>query len=66
MVELVVVDGSSKAGTLPDPADTQILPLTGDIQPGMSSTAQQFPTAASYPYHCDNHPGESGTVLVTP
>jgi Bacterial Ig-like domain (group 2) len=41
-------------------------PLTGDIQPGMSSTAQQFPTAASYPYHCDNHPGETGTVLVTP
>jgi len=41
-------------------------PVTGDIQPGMSSTAQSFPVAGSYPYHCDYHPGETGTVLVTP
>jgi len=45
---------------------TNGVPLTGDIQPGMSSTAQQFPTAGSYPYHCDNHPAETGTVFVTP
>jgi len=41
-------------------------PLTGDIQPGTNSTAQSFPGAGSYPYHCDYHPGETGTVTVTP
>jgi trimeric autotransporter adhesin len=45
---------------------TKGTPLTGDIQPGMSSTAQPFPSAGSYPYHCDNHPAETGTVFVTP
>jgi plastocyanin len=41
-------------------------PLTGDIQPGASSVAQTFTASASYPYHCDYHPSETGTVTVTP
>jgi hypothetical protein len=41
-------------------------PTTGPIQPGASSAAQYFPGAASYPFHCDNHPNETGTVFITP
>jgi plastocyanin len=41
-------------------------PLTGDIQPGASSAAQSFPAAGQYPFHCDFHPNETGTVFVTP
>jgi plastocyanin len=41
-------------------------PLTGNIQPGASSVAQTFTSSGSYPYHCDYHPSETGTVLVTP
>jgi plastocyanin len=39
-------------------------PLTGDIQPGATSTGQSFPAQGQYPFHCDYHPGESGTVFV--
>jgi hypothetical protein len=39
-------------------------PTTGDIQPGTTSTAQSFPSTGSYPYHCDYHPTESGTVTI--
>jgi trimeric autotransporter adhesin len=41
-------------------------PLTGNIQPGASSIAQTFSAPGSYPYHCDYHPNETGTVIVTP
>ena len=41
-------------------------PFTGDIQPGASSVGQTFPAAGSYPFHCDYHPSETGTVFVTP
>jgi plastocyanin len=41
-------------------------PLTGDIQPGASSVPQSFPAAGQYPFHCDVHPNETGTVIVTP
>ena len=45
---------------------TKALPFTGDIQPGASSSAQVFSVADSYPFHCDYHPNETGTVFVTP
>jgi len=41
-------------------------PNTGAIQPGASSAGQPFPASGSYPFHCDFHPNETGTVFVTP
>jgi len=41
-------------------------PSTGDIQPGMSSPAQVFPTSSQYHYFCIYHPTETGTVTVQP
>jgi plastocyanin len=41
-------------------------PNTGAIQPGASSAGQPFPASGSYPFHCDFHPNETGTVIVTP
>jgi hypothetical protein len=41
-------------------------PTTGAIQPGASSVAQSFPNTGSFPFHCDFHPDETGTVFVTP
>ena len=41
-------------------------PTTGAIQPGASSVAQSFPNTGSYPFHCDFHPNETGTVFITP
>lgn len=45
---------------------TNAVPFTGDIQPGASSSAQTFSVSGSYPFHCDYHPDETGTVFVTP
>jgi plastocyanin len=28
--------------------------------------AESFPNAGSYPFHCDIHPNETGTVFITP
>ena len=39
-------------------------PNTGAIQPGASSYPQSFPSTGSYPYHCDYHPNETGTVTI--
>ena len=41
-------------------------PTTGAIQPGASSVAESFPNTGSYPFHCDFHPNETGTVFITP
>jgi trimeric autotransporter adhesin len=39
-------------------------PFTGNIQPGANSPAQSFPGPGTYPYHCDYHPNETGTVVI--
>jgi plastocyanin len=39
-------------------------PTTGDIQPGTSSVPQSFPGPGTYPFHCDYHASESGTVTI--
>ena len=39
-------------------------PVTGDIPPGANSVPQGFPGPGTYPYQCDFHPNETGTVTI--
>ena len=39
-------------------------PVTGDIPPGANSVPQSFPGPGTYPYQCDFHPNETGTVTI--
>lgn len=44
---------------------TSARPTGGDIGTTRNTTVSRtFPTAGNYPYHCDLHPGMTGTVIV--
>jgi plastocyanin len=39
-------------------------PTTGEIMPGAQSFPQSFPGPGTYSFHCDDHPNETGTVII--